>query len=195
MTNENLDQNLNEDIKEEKENLNTENIQELDDSKEEIIEDAEDINIEEEISKLKSELEDLKLAYLRKQAEFQNYSKRKENEYSELKKYASESIIKKLLPNLDNLERALLASETSKDFDALHSGIVMIMNTLKDILKAEGVEEINASGIFDPLYHHAVMIENSDEHEDNEISKVLEKGYTLNSRVIRPAMVTVFKKN
>lgn len=181
---ENLDENLKEEIKKEE-------------IKEEVVEEKdvkEEINIEEEIGKLKAELEDFKSAYLRKQAEFQNYAKRKENEYNELKKYSSENIIKKILPNFDNLERAVVASETSNDFKSLQEGISMIIKSMQELFKSEGVEEIKTDGIFDPAFHHAVMVEESEEHEDNEISKVLEKGYMLNGKVIRPAMVMVYKK-
>lgn len=182
---ENIDENLKEELK--KEEIKEEVIEEKAEIKEEI-------NIEEEIGKLKAELEEFKSAYLRKQAEFQNYAKRKENEYNELKKYSSENIIKKILPNFDNLERAVVASEISKDFKSLQDGINMIIKSMQELFKSEGVEEIKTEGIFNPEFHHAVMVEESENHEDNEISKVLEKGYMLNGKVIRPAMVMVYKK-
>jgi len=101
---------------------------------------------EEETKKLKAEIETLKNDYLRKQAEFQNFTKRKMNEVEELKKFASEKIITQLLGSLDNFERAIEASNESKDFDSLLQGVEMIVRNLKDIMTGEGVEEISTEG-------------------------------------------------
>ena len=128
---------------------------------------------EEETKKLKAEIETLKNDYLRKQAEFQNFTKRKMNEVEELKKFASEKIITQLLGSLDNFER---------------------VRNLKDIMTGEGVEEISTEGAFNPEYHHAVGVEACEDKNEDEIVKVLQKGYTMKGKVIRPAMVTVCKK-
>ena len=149
---------------------------------------------EEETKKLKAEIETLKNDYLRKQAEFQNFTKRKEKEVEELKKFSSEKIITQFLGSLDNLERAIESSAESKDFDSLLKGIEMIIKSLKDIMSAEGVEEIKAEGAFDPIYHHAVGVEASEDKKEDEIVKVLQKGYMMKGKVIRPAMVIVCKK-
>lgn len=172
---------------EEKETEKNENTEE---KNEEVTEES----FEEKIGILQAEIETLKQDYLRKQAEFQNYTKRKEKEYDELKKFASEKIVMQLIPEIDNLERAITAALDSKDFDGLNKGVEIILNHLKDILKVEGVEEIKAEGEVDPYYHHAVGVEESEEHKDNEIVKVLQKGYVMKGKVIRPAMVTVCKK-
>lgn len=159
-------------------------------------EKAEDILTlkEEEIGKLKAEVEDWKQSYLRKQAEFQNFTKRKEKEVEELRKFASEKIITKLLDGLDNLERAIQASEATKDFDGLVKGVEMILGQLKSIMETEGVEEIKSEGVYDPVYHHAVLVEDNPEFEDNNIILELQKGYTMKGKVVRPAMVKVCKK-
>ena len=149
---------------------------------------------EEETKKLKDEIETLKNDYLRKQAEFQNFTKRKEKEVEELKKFSSEKIITQFLGSLDNLERAIESSLESKDFDSLLKGIEMIVRNLKDIMSAEGVEEIKAEGAFNPVYHHAVGVEASEDKKEDEIVKVLQKGYMMKGKVIRPAMVIVCKK-
>lgn len=149
---------------------------------------------EEEIGKLKAEIEEWKNEFLRKQAEFQNFTKRKEKEVEELKKFSSEKIITQFLGSLDNLERAIDSSVESKNFDSLLEGIEMIIKSLKDIMSAEGVEEINVEGTFDPLYHHAVGVEENDDFKEDEIVKVLQKGYMMKGKVIRPAMVIVCKK-
>ncbi len=151
-------------------------------------------NHKEELEKLKAEVEEWKNSFLRKQAEFQNFTKRKEKEVEELKKFSSEKIITQFLGSLDNLERAIESSAESKDFDSLLKGIEMIIKSLKDIMSTEGVEEIKAEGAFDPVYHHAVGVEASEDKKEDEIVKVLQKGYMMKGKVIRPAMVIVCKK-
>ncbi|WP_300342011.1 MULTISPECIES: nucleotide exchange factor GrpE [unclassified Fusobacterium] len=149
---------------------------------------------DEEIGKLKAEVEDWKQSYLRKQAEFQNFTKRKEKEMEELRKFASEKIVTKLLDGLDNLERAISASEATKDFDGLVKGVDMILGQLKGIMESEGVEPITAEGKYDPVYHHPVMVEDNQEFEDDHIILELQKGYTMKGKVIRPSMVKVCKR-
>ena len=149
---------------------------------------------DEEIGKLKAEIEEWKNSFLRKQADFQNFTKRKEKEVEELKKFSSEKIITQFLGSLDNFERAIEASIESKDFDSLLKGVEMIVRNLKDIMTSEGVEEISTEGAFNPEYHHAVGVEACEDKNEDEIIKVLQKGYTMKGKVIRPAMVIVCKK-
>ena len=151
---------------------------------------------EEVIAKLEKDLEEWKSSYTRKLAEFQNFTKRKENEVSEMKKYASEGIITKLLDNIDNLERAEQASAEIKNFDALVEGVNMILRNLRNLLTEEGVEELEAAeGVkFNPYEHQAMMTENVENLDNDVIVKVFQKGYKLKGKVIRPAMVTVNKK-
>ena len=151
-------------------------------------------NHKEELEKLKSEVEERKNSFLRKQADFQNFTKRKEKEVEELKKFSSEKIITQFLGSLDNFERAIESSVESKDFDSLLKGIEMIVRNLKDIMSAEGVEEIKTEGVYDPVYHHAVGVEANEDFKEDEIVKVLQKGYMMKGKVIRPAMVIVCKK-
>ena len=151
---------------------------------------------EEKIAKLELEIQEWKNSYTRKLAEFQNFTKRKENEVSEMKKYASEGIVVKLLDNVDNLERAVNASMETKNFDALVEGVNMILRNLKNLLTEEGVEEIEAGeGVtFNPYEHQAMMTESKEELDDNMVVQVFQKGYKMKGKVIRPAMVTVNKK-
>lgn len=147
------------------------------------------------VIKLELELQEWKDAYTRKLAEFQNFTKRKEAEVSEMKKYASEEIIIKLLDNIDNLERAEAASIETKNFDALVEGVNMILRNLKNLLNEEGVEEIETEGKeFNPYEHQAMMTESKEEFENDAIVQTFQKGYKLKGKVIRPAMVTVNKK-
>ncbi len=184
----------------ENENVETENQQnEIDNETEETV--AENVEnkeetCEEKIAKLELEVQEWKNSYTRKLAEFQNFTKRKETEVSEMKKYASEGIIIKLLENIDNLERAENASAETKNFDALVEGVNMILRNLKYMLSEEGVEEIEAGeGVqFNPYEHQAMMTESKEELKDNDIVQVFQKGYKLKGKIIRPAMVTVNKK-
>ena len=173
----------------EEQNENVEN-QEAEKSAEETSDNCDD-----KVKKLEAELEEWKNSYTRKLAEFQNFAKRKENEVAEMRKYASEGIIVKLLDNIDNLERAVDASKESQNFDSLIEGVNMILNNLKNLLTEEGVEEIEAAGKeYDPYEHKAMITENKEELDDNVVVQVFQKGYKMKGKVVRPAMVTVNKK-
>ena len=184
----------------ENENAETENQQnETDNETKETVDenvDNKEETCEEKIAKLELEVQEWKNSYTRKLAEFQNFTKRKETEVSEMKKYASEGIIVKLLDNIDNLERAENASAETKNFDALVEGVNMILRNLKYMLSEEGVEEIEAGeGVqFNPYEHQAMMTEEKDDLDNDVIVQVFQKGYKLKGKVIRPAMVTVNKK-
>ena len=173
----------------EEQNENVEN-QEAEKSAEETSDNCDD-----KVKKLEAELEEWKNSYTRKLAEFQNFTKRKENEVAEMRKYASEGIIVKLLDNIDNLERAVDASKESQNFDSLIEGVNMILNNLKHLLAEEGVEEIEAAGKeYNPYEHKAMITENKEELDDNIVVQVFQKGYKMKGKVVRPAMVTVNKK-
>ena len=173
----------------EEQNENVEN-QEAEKSAEETSDNCDD-----KVKKLEAELEEWKNSYTRKLAEFQNFTKRKENEVAEMRKYASEGIIVKLLDNVDNLERAVDASKESQNFDSLIEGVNMILNNLKHLLAEEGVEEIEADGKeYNPYEHKAMITENKEELDDNVVVQVFQKGYKMKGKVVRPAMVTVNKK-
>ena len=184
----------------ENENIETENQQnetdnETKETADENVENKEE-TCEEKIAKLELEVQEWKNSYTRKLAEFQNFTKRKETEVSEMKKYASEGIIVKLLDNIDNLERAENASAETKNFDALVEGVNMILRNLKYMLSEEGVEEVEAGeGVkFNPYEHQAMMTEEKDDLDNDVIVQVFQKGYKLKGKIIRPAMVTVNKK-
>lgn len=134
--------------------------------------------------------EALETRYLRLMADFQNYKRRSEKEKADVYAYANEKIVVQLLDVIDNFERALdCADKAEKSFA---EGMEMIFRQLKDVLKNSNVEEIEALGLdFDPNFHNAVMMEDTDEYESGKVSAVLQKGYTLNGRVIRATMVKV----
>ena len=131
--------------------------------------------------------------YMRLMAEFQNFKRRAAREKSDIHAFANERIVGDLLPVLDNFERAL-DTETD-DLEAYAKGMQLIFEQLKTALDKAGLKEIEALGLdFDPNVHNAVMTDNTEEYENDKISKVLQKGYKLNDKVIRPSMVAVNKK-
>lgn len=178
--------------KELKDEIN-ENIETENEKVEETTEEA--IQTEEEIAKLKAEVEDWKNSYLRKQAEFQNFTKRKEKEFEDLKAFASEKVVVKLLDIIDNLERAITASSETKDFDSFVKGVELTLSQMKNTIASEGVEAIETeNGSFDPHLHMAVAVEESADHSNDQIIAEFQKGYKMKGKVIRPSMVKVCKK-
>lgn len=133
--------------------------------------------------------EDGDAKYLRLMADFQNYKKRVEKEKKDLYSYANEKLVTELLAVLDNFERALAHEDSG---DGFKEGMEMIFKQLMDVLEKSGLAEIAALGEdFDPNFHNAVMTEETEEYESGKVSGVLQKGYTLNGKVIRPSMVKV----
>ncbi len=131
--------------------------------------------------------------YMRLMAEFQNFKRRVAREKSDIHAYANEKIVGELLPVLDNFERALDAE--GGDLEAYAKGMQLIFEQLKKALENAGLEEIKAMDeTFDPNVHNAVMTDNLEDKEDGTITKVLQKGYKLKDKVIRPSMVAVNKK-
>lgn len=127
--------------------------------------------------------------YMRLMADFQNYKKRVEKEKTDIYSYANEKIATELLTVLDNFERALDHECSDAGFK---EGMDMIFKQMFEVLEKSGLAEIPALGEeFDPNFHNAVMTEDTDEYESGKVSGVLQKGYTLNGKVIRPTMVKV----
>lgn len=149
---------------------------------------------EEEILILKNNIENLEEKIKLTQAELINYRKRKDEETSNMLKYANMDLIVELLPVLDNFEIALNMKSEFKDFDKYTEGYKLLYNHLVDTLKKFGVEEIPALGLeFDPNLHEAVMIGSDEEKENDIILEVFNKGYMLKGRVIRASKVKVNK--
>lgn len=160
--------------------------------KAEAAEEPEEKEEQKEEKEEKEEEEGLETKYMRLMADFQNFRKRTEKEKADVYAYANEAICTELLDVADNFERALGNMEDAND--AFYQGMEMIFKQLKEVLNRAHVEEIEAEGKeFDPKYHNAVMMEEVEGTETNTVTEVLQKGYTLNSKVIRPAMVKVAK--
>jgi molecular chaperone GrpE len=127
---------------------------------------------------------------LRLAAEFDNYKKRTARERQEYVALANERLVKELLPVLDDLERALQAAAEHEEAQ-LEDGVRLVHRSLAQLLEREGVEEIDASGAFDPHVHEAMLAQPSEEAKTGDVLDVIQKGYKIGGRVVRPARVIV----
>ncbi len=165
-----------------------------DEIKEDAIEEVEEKGLEQNSSdevekKLNSEIEELKNQLLRLQADFVNYKNRTEREKSNSIILANEDLILKLLPILDNFNRAFVHADLN---DKIIKGFVMIKEQFESVLKSEMVEEIESDGaVFDPNLHNAVMTESKEGVKSGIVLETFEKGYKIKDKVIRPSMVKV----
>ena len=131
---------------------------------------------------------------LRVSAEFENYKKRTAREMAEFNKYANQSLIRELLPIIDNLELAIKAAAEAADGNdaCLLDGVELTRKEILRVFENFHVEPIDALGKpFDPNFHEAVMREESDEHPENTVVNELQKGYLMHDRLLRPSMVVV----
>ena len=148
-----------------------------------------ELTLEEQLAALEAErdehLNDLK----RVAAEFENYRKRVSRDQASLVARAHERLVKELLPVLDDLERALAAAEEHQEAK-LEEGVRLVHRELKAALDREGLAEIETDGVFDPHVHEALLSQPS-EAEEGSVLEVLQKGYKLGDRVLRPARVVV----
>ncbi|UFT97827.1 nucleotide exchange factor GrpE [Radiobacillus kanasensis] len=162
-------------------------------AEQEVVEEsAETEEVNEELEKLKQEKAELNDRFSRMQAEYDNFRKRTQKEKESDRKYKSQALVTELLPVVDNFERALAVHEGDQASDGFVEGIKMVYKQLTDALEKEGVEVIAAEGeAFDPHLHQAVMQVEDDQYEANSVIEVLQAGYKLKDKVIRPAMVKV----
>lgn len=145
-----------------------------------------------EIESLKKQSDDFNNRLLRTQADFDNFRKRTNKEKADSRKFRAQDLVSDMLEIVDNFQRALAVETVSEEGQSLKKGMEMLLSKLENALKKEGVEEIpSLHQPFDPNVHQAVMQEESSEHESGTVIQVLQSGYTLNGRVIRPAMVKV----
>ncbi|NMB11654.1 MAG: nucleotide exchange factor GrpE [Firmicutes bacterium] len=146
------------------------------------------------VLRLEREKEELKQSLIRLQADFDNARRRSRKEEQEVIIRANEELVGRLLPVLDNLDRAL-AVEGDGSGDSVRDGVELVYRQLLDILGKEGLEPIKAMGeVFDPNIHEAAMVEMVDEPElENRIIQELQKGYSFRERVLRAAVVKVAK--
>ena len=146
------------------------------------------------ISEKDEKIKNLQEDVLREKAEVLNFKKRKDEETAKILKYSNEDIVKEILPIMDNFERAINAFDECKDESILKysEGVKMIYCHLNSVLEKFEVIPIDGSNKpFDPVYHQGLMLEHKDGVEPGMVLEVLQKGYLLKDRVIRPAMVKV----
>jgi molecular chaperone GrpE len=151
---------------------------------------------QQEIEALKRERDDLFDRLLRKQAEFENFKKRMEREKSEYVQFASAELMKEMLNAIDSFDLAIRnAAAESKGGGNMLRGFELIYKQLQDTLTRFGLKPVEATGKkFDPNFHQAVSTKAAGEVEENTVIEEMRKGYTLNGRLLRPAMVTVSVK-
>lgn len=151
--------------------------------------------LKQELEKQKEEARKNYDQYLRALADADNTRKRMQREKDEYIKFSTLPLIKKLLPVVDDLERAMQAAGSKQDYEVLSKGVEMISRRLQDIIREQEVIAIETQGqIFDPQFHQALVVEASTEHEENTILEEMQKGYTMHGRVIRPSLVKVSSK-
>ncbi len=133
---------------------------------------------------------------LRLKAEFENYRKRVVKEQTALVERASQQLVERLMPVLDNFELALIAADRTKDYDSLVRGVEIVYGELMDLLHREGLQKIEALGKpFDPTQHEAVLeVGDGPAEGDPVVAEVVRNGYTLKGKVLRPAMVKVVRR-
>jgi molecular chaperone GrpE len=170
---------------------NDKNEQDLREEKDEEVLDEQTV-LDEKLKAKDIELTELNTQLMRLQADFVNFRKRAEKEKKDTVNYALEEFICSLLPILDNFGIAMETED--KIEDPFYKGIQLIYKQLQNTLEVNGVKMIEALGEeFDPNVHHAVFMEESDEYESGKVVEVLQIGYMLKDKVIRPAMVKVAK--
>lgn len=160
-----------------------------------------EIELEEKIEQLEGEIEKLEGEknnnhdmYLRSVAEFDNFKKRTAKEKAAIYNDSVADVVERLLPLIDNFERALASFDASDNADvaSYKDGMALLFKQFTDMLTSLGVEEIEAEGAeFDPNIHNAVMHVEDDSYGENCVAEVLLKGYKINEKVIRPSMVKV----
>ncbi len=162
---------------------------EADDVAEGAVREAED-PIQAELARLQQEAGQLREQYLRKLADFDNFRKRKEKEASEFRRHANADLVRELLPVVDNLERALVA--TGADPGGVRTGVELTLKQFKDTLSRHGVVELDPEGQpFNPSEHEAVSRMHAEGVEPGTVVQVLQKGYRLGDRLLRAALVVV----
>jgi molecular chaperone GrpE len=155
---------------------------------------AEGVTIAADLDAARAEAESYLDDLRRLQADFDNYRKRTLREQTARAAAASQALVAKLLPVLDNFELAVSAAEQSRDFDRMLKGVEMVFGELREVLQGEGLVKIEAEGKpFDPERHEAVVAVEQEDSEPGTVVDIVRTGYELRGKVLRPAMVKVAK--
>jgi molecular chaperone GrpE len=156
--------------------------------------EVEEDTIAADLAKARAEAESYLDDLRRLQADFDNYRKRTLREQTARAASASQALVAKLLPVLDNFELAVSAAEQSRDFDRMLKGVEMVFGELREVLQGEGLVKIEAEGKpFDPERHEAVVAVEQEDTEPGTVVDIVRTGYELRGKVLRPAMVKVAK--
>jgi molecular chaperone GrpE len=153
-------------------------------------EDASSAAVESRLAEAEAQRDEYLRDLQRLAADFDNYRKRAARDQQALAARAHERLVKELLPVLDDLERALQAAE-EHDEAKLVDGVRLVQQALRQALEREGLAEIEADGKFDPHVHEALLTQPAEGAEEGDVVQVLQKGYRLGDRVLRPARVIV----
>lgn len=147
-----------------------------------------------ELSAAQEEARNNQELYLRALADMDNLRKRTQREKEDIAKYGNENILREILPVIDNLERAIEHATQQEDGAGLLEGVQMTLSQFSNVLSKFGVEPLSSLGeLFDPAHHQAMGQMETEEVPANHIANELQKGYLLNSRLLRPAMVMIAK--
>jgi len=168
---------------------------------EEVLEEQEQTEETVEVDPLEAaqaEAAEYKDKYLRAHADFENSKRRLEKDKMNAVAYANESFAKDILAVMDSFENALASMEnsgedSSKVLENMKEGVNLTFEQLKKILEKNSIKEVSCEGEFDPEVHQAIMQVESDDHETGDVVQVMQKGYTIKDRVLRPAMVSTCK--
>ena len=182
-------------MNQENENLEESQVEEIQEEQESTQESVENDPLE----MAQAEAAEYKDKYLRAHADFENAKKRLEKDKMNAVSYANESFAKDILAVLDSFDNALTSIEGANDenssevLEKMKEGVVLTFNQLKKVLEKNHIKEIECEGEFNPEVHQAIMQVDSDKHEAGDVVQVMQKGYTIKDRVLRPAMVSTCK--
>lgn len=172
------------------EEFNKNNEEKIEDNNIDMAEGCKEDDVEKELEETDKKFDALQESFIRLQADFTNFRRRTESEKAEYIEIGVSKVITNLLPIVDNFERALENKEDTKFYE----GVEMIYTQIRELLENNGVEEIKAlNEKFDPNFHHAVFAEEVEGVEEDTVTEVLQKGYKLGEKVLRPSMVKVSK--
>ncbi len=181
-------------MSQENDNLEADQAEEVVEPQENKIEEIEEVD---PLEAAQAEAADWKDKFLRAHADFENSKRRLEKDKANAVSYANESFAKDILAVIDSFENALASmqgsEESSEVLEKMQEGVNLTYEQLKKILEKNSIKEINCEGKFDPEVHQAIMQVESDAHEEGDVVQVMQKGYTIKERVLRPAMVSTCK--
>lgn len=184
-------------MSQEEENLEESQAEEQEQTKSEVNEE-ETVEVD-PLEAAQAEAAEYKDKYLRAHADFENSKRRLEKDKMNAVAYANESFAKDILAVIDSFENALTSIEgadeenSSEVLSNMKEGVTLTYEQLKKILEKNSIKEVDCSGEFNPEVHQAIMQVESDEHEEGDVVQVMQKGYMIKDRVLRPAMVSTCK--